>query len=129
YLTLVWMANPALQFNLYLIYLLCYAPMLFLCLYAIGASSGSDDSLSTLRNLHRKNPWCAFLMAAGLLSLAGIPPLPGFWAKIAIVEALILQGHTLLAIIAFLGSYIGIYAYFRLIGQMYLEESPSALND
>lgn len=75
---------------------------------------------STKVKLRKSNK---FFFVLGLLSLAGIPPLPGFWAKIYLLGYLIDAGQPLLAFTLFLASYIGIYSYFRIISYFTLEDN------
>jgi NADH:ubiquinone oxidoreductase subunit 2 (subunit N) len=58
------------------------------------------------------------LFILGMLSLAGIPPLPGFWGKIFLVTYVIKANHTLSALVVFISSFIGIYPYFKMIGRL-----------
>ena len=61
-------------------------------------------------------------MTLALLSLAGIPPLPGFFGKYMVFALAIENGYTGLVILAILTSLIGVYYYFRLIIAMFLKE-------
>jgi NADH-quinone oxidoreductase subunit N len=62
-----------------------------------------------------------------MLSLAGIPPLAGFFAKYYIFTAALYQGYLWLVVIAVLGSLVGVYYYFRVIIAMFRTESEGAL--
>lgn len=82
----------------------------------------SDDkpaSVSTLNGLGTASPFLAFVMTVCLLSLAGIPPLAGFFAKYVIFLPAIQQGYVGLVLVAIGASLVGVYYYFQLIVAMY----------
>ena len=60
---------------------------------------------------------------AAMLSLAGIPPLPGFVAKFLIFRNVMAAGHTLYAVLGLVASYLGIYFYLRVIQLMFMSEA------
>jgi NADH-quinone oxidoreductase subunit N len=77
--------------------------------------SGADDSnqeLDHYAGLSRENPFLAAVLAVGLGSLAGIPPLAGFMGKLFIFIAAFQSGHRTLLCIAVIGVVISIYYYF-----------------
>jgi NADH-quinone oxidoreductase subunit N len=59
-----------------------------------------------------------------LLSLAGIPPFPGFVAKFLIFKNVIAAGYTTYAVLGLVGSYLGIYFYLRVIQLMFMGSQP-----
>src|SRR5205085_4990321 len=59
---------------------------------------------------------------AFMLSLAGIPPLFGFWPKLVVFQAAVAAGYTPLAVAAILGTVIGAYYYLKIVKVMYLDE-------
>ncbi|MFM7726598.1 MAG: proton-conducting transporter membrane subunit, partial [Flavobacteriales bacterium] len=65
------------------------------------------------RGLARKNPLLAALTVVSMLSLAGIPPTAGFFAKYFIFTSALASGHLILVLIAVAGSLVGVYYYFR----------------
>lgn len=73
-----------------------------------------DDLLSNYKGFARKNPFAGFVMILALLSLAGVPPLAGFFGKYLIFSSLITQ-QPILVIIALANSGIAIYYYLKLI--------------
>jgi len=84
------------------------------------------NELSHFSGLHHRNPWLAFLMLIVMFSMASIPPLVGFVAKLSVLEALI-KAHLLwLAVVAILFAIIGAYYYIRVVKLMYFEEAPVA---
>jgi NADH-quinone oxidoreductase subunit N len=61
-----------------------------------------------------------------MLSLAGIPPLPGFVAKFLVFKNVIAAGYTLYAVLGLVGSYLGIYFYLRVIQLMFMTSAENA---
>ena len=74
----------------------------------------------------RTRPCCS---AIALLSLAGIPPFPGFVAKFLIFKNVVAAGYTLYAVLGLVGSYLGIYFYLRVIQLMFMGERPDVPSD
>lgn len=81
------------------------------------------DHIDKFNGLGKKSPLLAIVMCIALLSLAGIPPTAGFFAKYYVLTAAIGSGHYWLAIIGILSSLVGVYYYFRIIIAMYFKES------
>ena len=84
-----------------------------------------SEEISDLAGLGKRAPWLAGVMAVFMLSLAGIPPFVGFYAKLAILQALIttnMTGHLVLAVVAVMFSLIGAFYYLRLIKVMFFDE-------
>ena len=77
--------------------------------------------VDSFNGLAKRNPFLAFGMAVALLSLAGIPPLAGFFAKYYLFTVAFESGYIGLVLLAVLTSLIGIYYYFRIIIAMYLK--------
>ncbi len=87
------------------------------------ARSGFEcDQISDLKGLNRRSPWMAFVMLLLMFSLAGIPPTVGFYAKLAVLRAVIDAGHLWIAIIAVMLSLVGAFYYLRVVKVMYFEE-------
>ena len=86
-----------------------------------------NDSIKSFNGLAAKNPLLAFITLLAMLSLAGIPPMAGFFAKYYIFTAVLEQHYTWLVIIAVLGSLIGVFYYFRVIIAMFKTESEAAV--
>lgn len=85
------------------------------------------DAIDNFNGLGKKNPLLAVVMCIALLSLAGIPPTAGFFAKYYVLTAAIGSGHYWLAIIGILGSLVGVYYYFRIIIAMYFKEAKEGI--
>ena len=81
------------------------------------------ETMDDFVGLNRRNPWLALMMLLVMFSMAGIPPLIGFMAKVAVLEAVIGVHLTWLAVIALLFAIIGSYYYIRVVKVMYFEET------
>jgi len=84
-----------------------------------------SEEISDLAGLGKRSPWIAGVMSLFMFSLAGIPPLVGFYAKFAVLQALVSTGnHTyiVLAVIAVLLSLVGAYYYLRVVKTMFFDE-------
>jgi NADH-quinone oxidoreductase subunit N len=77
------------------------------------------DKLSDYQGLGITHPWIAFLMLLILFSLAGVPPLVGFYAKFLVLQAVINAGFVWLAALAVLFSVVGTFFYLRVIRIMF----------
>jgi NADH-quinone oxidoreductase subunit N len=87
-----------------------------------------NDSFDSFNSLGKTNPFLAFIMTVAMLSLAGIPPTVGFFAKFYLFSAVLRADFNNLWIvsIAVLGSLISVYYYFRVIISMYAKEGETA---
>jgi NADH-quinone oxidoreductase subunit N len=100
----------------------------FAVLYFVMKSKG-DDSFESFNSLGKSQPLLAFIMTVAMLSLAGIPPAVGFFAKFYLFATVLKynEGQFIwLAVIAVLGSLVSVYYYFRLIIAMYAKEGEIA---
>jgi NADH-quinone oxidoreductase subunit N len=91
----------------------------------IVAKARGNDSTESFNGLAKTNPLLAVAMTVALLSLAGIPPTAGFFAKYYIFTAAFQSGYGWLVLIAILASLIGVYYYFRIIIAMFFKEAGS----
>ncbi len=108
-----------------IIYILIYLAMTlgaFACILAMRRSEGMVEEIGDLAGLSKTNPVMAFMLAMILFSLAGIPPLAGFFAKFYVFLAAIESGLYVLAVIGVLASVVGAYYYLRIIKIMYFDE-------
>ena len=83
-----------------------------------------SEEIADFAGLNRRSPLYAGIMCVCMFSLAGIPPLVGFYAKLSVLEALISSGSTLhiaLAVYAVVMSVIGAFYYLRVIKVMYFD--------
>jgi NADH-quinone oxidoreductase subunit N len=72
---------------------------------------GDDDRLERLDGQFAQRPVASVVLALAVLSLAGVPPLPGFFAKVFVFKSVIASGHAMAATIAFIGSFLGLAYY------------------
>jgi NADH-quinone oxidoreductase subunit N len=122
-ITLVALNNLSASAILY--YVLSYAVAsigAFSVLHTV-AMENENVSAEAFNGLSKRNPFMAFVMTVALLSLAGIPPLAGFFAKYYIFTVAFDSGFIGLVLLAVVTSLIGIYYYFRIIIAMYLKSS------
>ncbi len=88
-----------------------------------------SEEITDLAGLNQRSPLFAAVMATCLFSLAGIPPMVGFYAKLAVLQSLIASGQGFyigLAIYAVLMSLIGTFYYLRVVKVMYFDEPVTA---
>jgi NADH-quinone oxidoreductase subunit N len=108
-----------------LIYVAIYVAMTlgtFACVLSMKRSGGMVENISDLAGLARTSPMMAFLLAMLMFSLAGIPPLAGFFAKFYVFLAAINAGLYALAVIGVVTSVIGAYYYLAIVKTMYFDE-------
>jgi NADH-quinone oxidoreductase subunit N len=87
------------------------------------------EELSDLAGLSQRSPWLAGVMAVFMFSLAGVPPLVGFYGKLAVLQALVttnLNSHLVLAIVAVLLSLVGAFYYLRVVKVMFFDPPAKA---
>jgi NADH-quinone oxidoreductase subunit N len=109
-----------------LVYVAIYVSMtlgVFAVILSMRRSSGMVESIDQLAGLSRTNPTAAFFMAMLLFSMAGIPPLAGFFAKFYVFVAAIKAGLYILAVIGVLASVVGAYYYLLIIKTMYFDDA------
>ncbi|MFC4820529.1 NADH-quinone oxidoreductase subunit NuoN [Dokdonella ginsengisoli] len=80
------------------------------------------EEIDDFKGLNQRNPWYAGIMAITMFSLAGVPPLFGFYPKLMVLKAAIDAGHLWLAIVAIVFAIIGLYYYLRVVKVMYFDE-------
>ena len=96
----------------------------FTVLFAVLKSRG--DGIDGFNGIGSSNPFIAFVMSASLFSLAGIPPMAGFFAKYFLFVNAIQTNYTWLVIIAVIGSLISVVYYFKIIIAMYLRPAENS---
>jgi NADH-quinone oxidoreductase subunit N len=108
-----------------LVYLAIYLAMTvgtFAVILAMRRDGGMVENISDLSGLARTNPALAFFLALLLFSLAGIPPLAGFFAKYYVFLGAIEAGLFTLAVIGVLSSVVGAYYYLMIVKTIYFDE-------
>ncbi|MES2993861.1 MAG: NADH-quinone oxidoreductase subunit NuoN [Pseudomonadota bacterium] len=87
------------------------------------------EEVSDLAGLAKRSPWFALVMTIFMLSLAGLPPTVGFYAKLSVLQSLVstnVTGYLVLAVVAVVLSLIGAFYYLRVIKVMYFDEPADA---
>jgi NADH-quinone oxidoreductase subunit N len=87
------------------------------------------ERLEDMQGLNRRDPWAAFLMLLLMFSLAGVPPMAGFYAKFAVLSAAVQAGQIWLAVTAVVFSLIGAFYYLRIVKLMYFDEPVVPASD
>src|SRR3974390_35597 len=95
---------------------------MFACILAMRRDGIFVENISDLAGLTRTQPTMAFFLAMLLFSLAGIPPLAGFFAKFYVFLAAIKAGLYTLAVIGVVTSVVGAYYYLAIVKLMYFDE-------
>lgn len=114
------------------------AATFYICVYALtslGAfglivllsRSGLEaENIADFRGLNSRNPWLAFIMLLIMFSMGGVPPLVGFFAKLAVLESLISAGFVWLAVYAMMMALVGVFYYLRVVKVMYFDQPDDA---
>jgi len=108
-----------------LMYMAIYLTMtlgVFAVILSMRRSAGMVESIDQLAGLARTHPTTAFFMAMLLFSMAGVPPLAGFFAKFYVFLAAVQAGLYALAVIGVLASVVGAYYYLAIVKTMYFDE-------
>lgn len=93
-----------------------FAMIMILC------RSGFDaENISDFKGLSKRNGWYAFMTMIMMFSLAGIPPMVGFYAKLAVLQSVISAGFVWVAVAAVVFSLIGAFYYLRIVKFMYFD--------
>ncbi len=92
----------------------------------LGRQGETSDQLDDLRGLSQRSPWFALMMLLLMISMIGVPPLAGFYAKWWVLAALLDSGHLWLAIAGVVFSVIGAFYYLRVIKLMYFDPPAEA---
>ncbi|HTV97649.1 MAG TPA: NADH-quinone oxidoreductase subunit NuoN [Steroidobacteraceae bacterium] len=80
------------------------------------------DKIADFKGLNARSPWFALMMFMLMVSLAGVPPFIGFWAKLGVIQAVLGVGYTWLAVVAVLYSVVSAFFYLRIVKLMYFDE-------
>ncbi len=129
YLFYVLLGAPETRLQAVTFYLLAYG-VLNLLVFAALPQADDDlarDRLDQLKGLFHRSPFAALMIGIAMLSLAGIPPFPGFVGKFLIFKNVVAAGHSTWAVLGLVGSYLGIYFYLRVIQFMFMSPDTPAL--
>jgi NADH-quinone oxidoreductase subunit N len=98
----------------------------FLCVLWMRDAEGRPvETIASLSGLAQTRPAFAAALAIFMFSLAGIPPLFGFWPKLLVFNAAVASGYITLAVAGILGTVVGAYYYLKVVKVMYMDE-PAA---
>ncbi|MDR4517103.1 MAG: NADH-quinone oxidoreductase subunit NuoN [Nitrosomonas sp.] len=118
-----------------LFYVITYVLMtlgIFAMVMMLSRSGFEAENISDFKGLSKRNPWYAFITLLLMFSLAGIPPMVGFYAKLAVLQAVVNAGFIWLAVAAVIFSLIGAFYYLRIVKFMYFDapdtEEPITVN-
>ena len=100
----------------------------FACIIAMRRRGRALEQITDLSGLARTDPALALAMAVFMFSMAGIPPLSGFFGKLYVFLAAVQSGMWTLAVIGVLTSVVGAYYYLRVVKVMYFD-APAAAFD
>ncbi|MGL4495559.1 MAG: NADH-quinone oxidoreductase subunit NuoN [Beijerinckiaceae bacterium] len=100
----------------------------FACVLLMQRGGQAVERIDDLAGLSRTNPWMAFALAMFMFSLAGVPPLAGFFAKYYVFAAAIKANLFVLAVIGVVTSVIGAYYYLRIVKIIYFDEAQPAFD-
>jgi NADH-quinone oxidoreductase subunit N len=108
-------------------YLVVYSAANLLAFAALPAHSDDTvrDRMETIDGLFHRDPFAASLIAIAMLSLAGLPPFPGFTAKFLIFRNVMAAGYNTYAVLGLVGSFLGLYFYLRVVQRMFMHNSTS----
>ena len=121
--------NAADAYSAAMFYTLVYVLMslaAFGMLLHLSGKGFECERLEDMKGLNRRDPWAALLMMLVMFSLAGVPPMAGFYAKFAVLSAAVQAGQLWLAVTAVVFSLIGAFYYLRIVKLMYFDEPAAA---
>ena len=114
-----------------LIYLALYLFMnvgTFACILSMRRGGRMVESIEDLAGLSRSHPQMAAALAAFMFSMAGVPPLAGFWGKLYVFQAAVGAELYVLAVIGVLASVVSCFYYLRIVKLMYFDDAAEALD-
>lgn len=85
------------------------------------------EEIADLKGLNRRNPILAGVLLVSMFSLTGIPPMAGFYAKLAVLQALVGAGYISIAVVAVMLSLVGAFYYLRIVKMAYFDEPEGEL--
>ncbi|MGL4517090.1 MAG: NADH-quinone oxidoreductase subunit NuoN [Shewanella sp.] len=118
-------ANPV-GYSAALFYVIAYILMsaaAFGVIMLLSRKGFEADQIADLKGLNQRSPWFAAMMLFTMFSMAGIPIFVGFFAKLAVLKAVVYSGFVGLAVIAVVFSLIGAFYYLRVVKVMYFDDA------
>ena len=123
--------HPSYAFGSAMFYTIAYVLMstaAFGTLLLLTRAGFEAEELTDLKGLNKRSPWFAAVLMMVMFSMAGIPFFIGFFAKLAVLQAVVAAGYLYTAVFAVLMSLIGAFFYLRIVKLMYFDapedESP-----
>ena len=113
---------------LYVLHHIVVKANLFLIAGAMRLAGGSFD-LRRSGGLHRSAPLLAVLFLVPAMSLAGVPPLSGFWAKFIVIKSSLDAGHVTLAVVALVVGLLTLYSMLKIWNEAFWKASPDTSGD
>ncbi|MBI1276104.1 NADH-quinone oxidoreductase subunit NuoN [bacterium] len=131
YMLMALAVNTPAAYEAMVLYLLIYVAMsaaMFACMLSLKNASGYIESIDDMAGLSKSHFWHAFAISALMFSMAGIPPLAGFFAKFILFQAVVQAGYVWLAVVAVLCSVVGAYYYIRIVKLIWFDDAAVALS-
>ncbi len=113
--------------TLYLVVYLTMTLTIFACILILKRNGKNIEKITDLTMLSKYHPSIAFAMALILFSMAGIPPMAGFFAKFTVLETIILSQSYYISIVYVLFSVIAAYYYLKVIKVIYFDETKDII--
>jgi NADH-quinone oxidoreductase subunit N len=114
-----------------LVYMTIYLVMnigTFACILSMRRQGSMVEGIDDLAGLGKTNPRMALALLIFMFSMAGIPPLAGFFGKLYVFMAAIQAGLVTLAVVGVVASVVGAYYYVRIVKVMYFDEAGEAFD-
>ncbi|WP_417071047.1 NADH-quinone oxidoreductase subunit NuoN [Niveibacterium terrae] len=89
----------------------------------LSRSGYEAEEIDDFKGLNERSPWFAAMMLITMFSMAGIPFFVGFWAKLSVLQAVVIAGQYWLAVLAVLMSVVGTFYYLRIVKLMYFDSA------
>jgi len=124
------LAGTSAGYSAAMFYTLVYALMslgAFGMVILLSRKGFEADNIDDFRGLNEKSPWFAFMMLILMISMAGVPPTAGFYAKLSVLKAVVDIDMVWLAVTAVIFSVIGAYYYLRIIKFMYFDKAEDSV--
>ncbi|OZI61712.1 NADH-quinone oxidoreductase subunit NuoN [Bordetella genomosp. 11] len=118
-------SSPAVGYGAALFYMVTYVLTTlgsFGMILLLSRDGFECDTIDDLKGLNRRSPWHAFIVLLLMVSLTGLPPTVGFYAKLAVLQPLVQMGHVGIAVIAVMFSLIGAFYYLRVVKVVYFDD-------
>lgn len=120
------LAGTAAGYSAAMFYVLVYALMSlggFGMIILLSRQGFEADTIDDFKGLSQRSPWYALMMLILMFSMAGIPPLAGFYAKLSVIKSIVDVNMISIAIVAVIMSVIGAFYYLRIIKVMYFDSA------